>query len=80
MVPLDVSVIQIQRGVQMTIDDIKEWTVAIVLFPFIILLLFVFFLFFVVPMLIAIVIDWWIAIPYERRNGNKNKKTLIRKL
>ena len=80
MVHLDVNVIQIQRGVQMTIDDIKEWTVAIVLFPFIILLLFVFFLFFVVPMLIAIVIDWWIAIPYERRNGNKNKKTLIRKL
>ena len=80
MVLLDVSVIQIQKGVQVDIDNIKEWAVAIVLFPFIILLLFVFFLFFVVPMMVAIVIDWWIAIPYERRNGNKNKKTLIRKL
>ena len=80
MVRLDVSVIQAQRGVQVDIDDIKEWAVAVLLFPFIILLLFMFFLFFVVPMMVAIVIDWWIAIPYERRNGNKNKKTLIRKL
>lgn len=80
MAHLDVSVIQIQRGAQVAIDDIKEWTLAILLFPIIILLIFAFYLFFVVPMLIAIVIDWWIAIPYERRNGNKNKKTLIRKL
>jgi len=62
------------------IDDIKEWILAILLFPIIILLIFAFYLFFVVPMLIAIVIDWWIAIPYERRNGNKNKKTTFRKL
>jgi hypothetical protein len=80
MAHLDVSVIQIQRGVQVAIDDIKEWILAILLFPIIILLIFAFYLFFVVPMLIAIVIDWWIAIPYERRNGNKNKKTTFRKL
>ena len=80
MVRLDVSVIQIQRGAQVAIDDIKEWILAILLFPIIILLIFAFYLFFVVPMLIAIVIDWWIAIPYERRNGNKNKKTTFRKL
>jgi hypothetical protein len=80
MVRLDVSVIQIQRGVQVAIDDFKEWALAVLLFPIIILLLFAFYLFFVIPMLIAIVVDWWIAIPYERRNGNKNKKTLTRKL
>ncbi len=80
MVRLDVSVIQIQRGAQVAIDDFKEWALAIVLFPIIILLIFAFYLFFVIPMLVAIVIDWWIAIPYERRNGNKNKKTTFRKL
>ena len=80
MVHLDVNVIQVQRGAQVDIDDIKEWTVAILLFPFIILLLCMFFLFFVIPMMVAIVVDWWIAIPYERRNGNKNKKNTFRKL
>ena len=80
MVHSDVSVIQIPRGVLVAINDLKEWILAVLLFPFIILLIFAFYLFFVIPMLIAIVIDWWIAIPYERRNGNKNKKTLTRKL
>ena len=49
MVHSDVSVIQVQRGVQVDIDDIKEWTVAILLFPFIILLLFMFFFIFCYP-------------------------------
>ena len=64
----------------MDIDDIKEWIFALLVFPFLILLILIFWLFLVVPMLVAIVIDWWVAIPYERRNGNKNKKTLTRKL
>ena len=78
MVPLDVNVILIQRDVKM--DDWKEWIFALLIFPFIILLILVFWLFLVVPMMVAIVIDWWVSIPYERRNGNKNKKTLTRKL
>ena len=80
MVHLDVSVIQIQRGVQVDIDDIKEWIFALLVFPFLILLILIFWLFLVVPMMVAIVIDWWVSIPYERRNGNKNKKTFTRKL
>ena len=77
---LDVNAILILRGVQVDIDDIKEWIFALLVFPFLILLILIFWLFLVVPMLVAIVIDWWVAIPYERRNGNKNKKTLTRKL
>ena len=55
----------------MSID--KEHILAILSFPVIILLIGIFYLFFAVPMLIAIVIDWWIAIPYEKRNGNIKK-------
>ena len=78
MVPLGVNAILIQRDAKM--DDWKEWIFALLVFPFIILLILIFWLFLVVPMMVAIVIDWWVAIPYERRNGNKNKKTLTRKL
>ena len=71
MVRSDVSVNQIQRGVQVATDDIKEWFFALLIFPFLILLILIFWLFLVVPMLVAIVIDWWVAIPYQRRNGKK---------
>ena len=53
---------------KMPID--KEHILAVLSFPVIILLIVIFYLFFVVPMLIAIVVDWWISIPYEKRNGN----------
>jgi hypothetical protein len=78
MVPLDVNATLIQRDVKM--DDWKEWIFGLLVFPFIILLILIFWLFLVVPMLVATVVDWWVSIPYERRNGNKNKKTLTRKL
>ena len=58
----------------------KEQILGVLLFPVIILLILIFYLFLAVPMLVAIVVDWWITIPYERRDGNKNKKTLTRKL
>ena len=78
MVPLDVNATLIQRDVKM--DDWKEWIFGLLVFPFIILLILIFWLFLVVPMLVATVVDWWVSIPYERRNGNKNKNTLTRKL
>jgi len=51
----------------MSID--KEHILAILSFPVIILLIGIFYLFFAVPMLIAIVMDWWIAIPYKKRKN-----------
>jgi hypothetical protein len=47
----------------------KEQILGVLLFPVIILLILIFYLFLAVPMLVAIVVDWWISIPYERRNG-----------
>ena len=78
MAPLDVSVILIQRDAKM--GDWKEWILTIILLPVFILGFIVLYIIMVATILMSMFIDWWIAIPYNRRNGNKNKKTLTRKL
>jgi hypothetical protein len=75
---LDVSVIQILRDVKMA--EWKEWIITIIILPVFILAFAVLYIIMVATVLIAMFIDWWIAIPYNRRNGNKNKKTIARKL
>ena len=71
MVHLDVSVIQIQRGVQVDIDDTKEWIATIIILPIFIVGFIVLYVMMVVTSLVAMAIDWWVAIPYQRRNGKK---------
>ena len=78
MVHLDVSDILIPRDAKMA--DWKEWIITIILLPIFILGFIVLYIIMVATVLMAMIIDWWISIPYKRRNGNKNKKTLIRKL
>ena len=78
MVHLDASDILILRDAKM--GDWKEWILTIILLPVFILAFAVLYIIMVATVLIAMFIDWWIAIPYNRRNGNKNKKTIIRKL
>jgi hypothetical protein len=78
MVPLDVNVILIQKDVKMA--DWKEWILTIILLPVFILGFAVLYIIMIATVLMSMFIDWWISIPYNRRNGNKNKKTLIRKL
>tara|TARA_B100000959_G_scaffold229040_1_gene244599 strand:- start:1644 stop:1865 length:222 start_codon:yes stop_codon:yes gene_type:complete len=71
MVHLDVSVIQILRGVQVDIDDTKEWIATIIILPIFIVGFIVLYVMMVVTSLVAMAIDWWVAIPYQRRNGKK---------
>jgi len=71
MVHLDVSVIQILRGVQVDIDDTKEWIATIIILPIFIVGFIVLYIMMVVTSLVAMAIDWWVAIPYQRRNGKK---------
>jgi|TARA_B100001079_G_scaffold250611_1_gene242284 hypothetical protein len=71
MVRLDVSVIQTQKGVQVATDDIKEWILTIIILPIFILGFVVLYIIMVASILVAMLIDWWIAIPYQRRNGEK---------
>ena len=71
MVRLDVSVIQTQKGVQVDIDDTKEWIATIIILPIFILGFVVLYIIMVASILVAMLIDWWIAIPYQRRNGEK---------
>ena len=78
MVPLDVNAILILRDAKMA--DWKEWVLTIILLPIFILGFAVLYIIMVATVLMSMFIDWWISIPYNRRNGNKNKKTLIRKL
>ena len=78
MVHLDVNVILILRDVKMA--EWKEWIITIILLPVFILAFAVLYIIMVVTVLIAMFIDWWIAIPYNKRNGNKNKKIIARKL
>lgn len=71
MVRLDVSVIQTQKGVQVATDDIKEWILTIIILPIFIHGFVVLYIIMVASILVAMLIDWWIAIPYQRRNGEK---------
>ena len=71
MVHLDVSVIQILRGVQVDIDDTKEWIATIIILPIFIVGFIVLYVMMVITSLVAMAIDWWVAIPYQRRNGKK---------
>jgi len=71
MVRLDVSVIQTQKGVQVATGDIKEWILTIIILPIFILGFVVLYIIMVASILVAMLIDWWIAIPYQRRNGEK---------
>ena len=71
MVHLDVSVIRILRGVQVDIDDTKEWIATIIILPIFIVGFIVLYVMMVVTSLVAMAIDWWVAIPYQRRNGKK---------
>ena len=73
MVRLDVSVIQILRGVQVDIDDTKEWIATIIILPIFIVAFIILYIIMIVISLAAMVIDWWVAIPYVRRNGVKKK-------
>ena len=77
MVHSDVNAILILRDVKMA--EWKEWIITIILLPVFILAFAVLYIIMVVTVLIAMFIDWWIAIPYNRRNGNKNKKIIWRR-
>jgi hypothetical protein len=78
MVPLDVNVILIPRDAKMA--DWKEWILTIIILPIFIIGFIVLYIIMATTGVMTMFIDWWISIPYERRNGNKNKKTLTRKL
>lgn len=71
MVHLDVSVIPIPKGVQVDIDNTKEWIASIIILPIFIVAFIILYIIMIVISLVAMVIDWWVAIPYERRNGQK---------
>ena len=68
MAPLDVNVILILRDAKM--DDWKEWALIIFVLPVFILGFAVLYIIMVATVLMSMLIDWWISIPYKRRNGN----------
>lgn len=55
----------------MDIDDTKEWIATIIILPIFIVGFIVLYVMMVVTSLVAMAIDWWVAIPYQRRNGKK---------
>jgi hypothetical protein len=71
MVRLDVSVIQIPKGAQVDIDNTKEWIASIIILPIFIVAFIILYIIMIVISLVAMAIDWWVAIPYERRNGQE---------
>ena len=58
MVHSDVNVIQVQRGVQVDIDNIKEWAISIVVLPIFILGFAVLWIIMVATVLISMFFDW----------------------
>ena len=64
---IDASDILIPRDAKM--DDWKEWALTIILLPIFILGFIVLYIIMVATVLMAMLIDWWMAIPYKRRNG-----------
>jgi|TARA_B100001105_G_C22066709_1_gene304727 hypothetical protein len=69
---LDVSVIQILKDAKM--DNWKEWLATIIILPIFIIGFIVLYTMMITISLTAMIIDWWIAIPYQRRNGKNERK------
>ena len=70
MVLSDASDILILRDARM--DDWKEWALTIIILPIFIIGFIVLYIIMATTGVMAMFIDWWISIPYERRNGEKN--------
>jgi hypothetical protein len=72
MVLSDVNDILILRDAKM--DDWKEWALTIILLPIFIIGFIVLYIIMATTGVMAMFIDWWKSIPYERRNGEKNER------